>query len=118
MKKITKMFSGIALSAVMMFSGIAGFAGHDSHEDRYCLTASAVCTSAAQCQHQYMHSYYSTTSYLLQMPGMPRLGYINVTVKHDCQVCYNCGTRRKVIKSVSCKIDALAKLILQGQIVL
>lgn len=44
MKKAMKMFTGIAMAATMMFSGFAGFAGHDCHEDcccDLCMTASA-----------------------------------------------------------------------------
>ncbi len=49
MKRITKMLTGIALSATMLFSGIAGFAPQSGLDaDSNCIVASAYAHSCGQ----------------------------------------------------------------------
>lgn len=86
MKRITTMFTGIALSAAMLFTGIAGYTAQNCFDDGYSITASAYSHSCGQFV--YGSTALKYVAGFKDSDGVTHVIYDEYNVKR----CRNCGS--------------------------
>lgn len=86
MKRITTMFTGIALSAAMLFTGIAGYTAQNCFDDSYSITASAYPHSCGQFVYDSTGLKY--VAGFKDSDGVTHVIYDEYNVKR----CQNCGS--------------------------